>query len=527
MTQDSTSPFAKAGELTLTVHLGRANRHGCVTGATGTGKTVTLQRLAELFSDQGVPVFVADVKGDLSGIAAAGSSAPKLRERLAQLGLPEPEWRGCPTMLWDIWGESGHPLRATPADMGPLLLGRALNLNETQSGVLSIAFKIADDNAWEALDLKDVRALVQYVGDHAADIKTSYGNVSSASVGAIMRALLQLEEQGADAFFGEPMLDISDLMRVDSEGRGYVNVLRAERLMQSPRLYATCLLWMLSELFETLPEVGDTDRPKLVFFFDEAHLLFDSAPSVLLEKIEQVVRLIRSKGVGLFFVTQSPLDIPDSVLAQLGNRVQHALRAFTKRDQKGVKAVAETMRPNPELDIERCVQELAVGEALVSLLDDDGVPGVTQRALIVPPANRLGPLSDAERAEVVARSPIAGRYEERIDRDSAYEQLTEDAHDSGHNHDDRRATQNRDRDRSSRAKSNARAKGEDASEEPAAGDYIKDMLFGSKGPRGGHRPGLVETLAKSAARSMGTNLARELSRGLLGSLLGGGNRKRR
>jgi len=514
---DSTLSLAKAGELELSLLLSRANRHGCVTGATGTGKTVTLERLAELFSNQGVPVFLADVKGDLSGIAAPGAPNPKLQERLDQLGVPTPTWRGCPALLWDIWGESGHPLRATPADMGPLLLSRALNLNDTQSGVLSIAFKLADDHGWEALDLKDVRALVQYVGEHAAELKNTLGNVSSASVGAIMRALLQLEEQGGDALLGEPMLDIADLMRVDSQGRGFVSILRAERLMQSPRLYATCLLWLLSELFETLPEVGDVDKPKLVFFFDEAHLLFDAAPPVLLEKIEQVVRLIRSKGVGLYFATQSPLDIPDGVLGQLGNRVQHALRAFTKRDQRAVQAVAETMRPNPDFDLERAIQELAVGEALISLLDDKGVPGVTQRAFVVPPATRLGPLTEAERSALIAGSPIAGRYEQRSDRASAYEAL------SGN------ATPSEDADADSEAEEqptrSARKRG--SAPEPTAGDMVKDVLFGSTGPRGGRREGLVEALAKSAARSMGSSFARELSRGIFDTLLGGASSRKR
>jgi DNA helicase HerA-like ATPase len=503
---ESTLTLAKNDELELALLLSRANRHGCVTGATGTGKTVTLERLAEMFSRNGVPVFLADVKGDLSGIAAAGAPNPKLTQRLTQLGLPEPEWESCPAMLWDIWGESGHPLRATPADMGPLLLSRALNLNDTQSGVLSIAFKLADEQGWEALDLKDVRALVQYVGEHAAELKTSHGNVTSASVGAIMRSLLQLEEQGADALFGEPMLDITDLTRVDRRGHGYVNILRAERLLQSPRLYATCVLWLLSELFEALPEVGDVDKPKLVFFFDEAHLLFDSAPPVLLEKIEQVVRLIRSKGVGLYFVTQSPLDVPDAVLGQLGNRVQHALRAFTKRDQKAVNAVADTMRPNPQIDMERAIQELAVGEALISLLDDQGVPGVTQRAFVLPPATRLGPLTADERSALIARSPLAGRYDKRIDRASAYEAISGET-----------ASDEDDDDKPARKQRGAAPKAE-----PSSGDMIKDVLFGSTGPRGGKREGLVETFAKSAARSMGSSLVREISRGLLGSLLGGG-----
>ena len=491
--------IAKTGELELQLLLSRANRHGCVTGATGTGKTVTLQRLAESFSQQGVPVFLADVKGDLAGLAAPGKATPKLQERLAQLGEEEPEWASCPTMFWDIWGKAGHPVRATAADIGPLLLSRVLNLNDTQAGVLSVVFKLADENDWLAIDLKDLRALVQYAGEHAAELKTTHGNISSSSVGAIVRALTQLEEQGASALLGEPMLDVADLMRVDDRGHGYVSVLNAERLLQSPRLYATCLLWLLSELFENLPEVGDVERPKLVLFFDEAHLLFDGAPEALLEKIELVVRLIRSKGVGLYFVTQSPLDIPDAILGQLGNRVQHALRAFTKRDQKAVKAVAETMRPNPELDLERAIQELAVGEALISLLDEQGVPGVTQRAFVLPPASRLGPLTPDERAAVIRSSPVAGSYEALVDRESAFEQLSE------------------------------------RTDEPAAkpqpkedsGNTLQDVLFGSTGPRGGRREGLVEVLARSAARSMGSSIAREISRGVLGSLLGGSKPKSR
>jgi DNA helicase HerA-like ATPase len=493
--------IAKAGELELQLLLSRANRHGCVTGATGTGKTVTLQRLAESFSNSGVPVFLADVKGDLAGIAAPGKLTPKLSERLAQLGAAEPEWSGCPALLWDIWGQAGHPVRATAADIGPLLLSRVLNLNDTQAGVLSIAFKVADEHGWLALDLKDLRALVQYVGEHAGELKTTHGNVSSASVGAIVRGLTQLEEQGGSALLGEPMLDVSDLMRVDSAGRGYVSVLSAERLLQSPRLYATCLLWLLSELFESLPEVGDVERPKLVLFFDEAHLLFDGAPQALLEKIELVVRLIRSKGVGLYFVTQSPLDIPDAVLGQLGNRIQHALRAFTKRDQKAVKAVAETMRPNPQLDLERAIQELAVGEALISLLDEQGVPDVTQRGFVLPPASRLGSLTSEERAELVRKSPVAGSYEHTIDRESAYEQLSQASPDAP--------------EEKAKAKPNA------------AGSTLQDVLFGSTGPRGGKREGLVEVLAKSAARSMGSSFAREFSRGVLGSLLGGSQSRRR
>ena len=363
-----------------------ANRHGAITGATGTGKTVTLQVLAEGFSRIGVPVFMADVKGDLTGIAKPGELGSKMKERLDRLGLPEPKWGGTPVTLWDVWGEQGHPVRATISDMGPLLLARLLNLNETQEGVLAIAFKIADDNQLLLLDLKDLRALLQFIGDNAARFKTEYGNVSPASIGAIQRGLLQIDEQGADRFFGEPMLDIDDLMQTDSQGRGVANILAADKLMENPRLYATFLLWLLSELYENLPEVGDRDKPKLVFFFDEAHLLFSDASQALIEKVEQVVRLIRSKGVGVYFVTQNPLDIPDKVLGQLGNRVQHALRAFTPRDQKAVKSVADTMRPNPKIDAQKVITELAVGEALVSLLDAKGAPSVTERVWILPPA---------------------------------------------------------------------------------------------------------------------------------------------
>ena len=366
-----------------------ANRHGCITGATGTGKTVTLQVLAESFSRIGTPVFMADVKGDLSGISQAGAASPKLARRLADLGLPEPAWGASPTTLWDIFGAQGHPIRATVSDLGPLLLARMLDLNDTQAGVLNLVFKIADDNGLLLLDLKDLRAMLQHVGDHAAELRTRYGQVSAASIGAIQRSLLRLESEGADTFFGEPMLDVFDWMRTDAQGRGMVNILAADRLMQSPRLYAVFLLWMLADLYERLPEVGDLDKPKLVFFFDEAHLLFKDAPAALLEKIEQVVRLIRSKGVGIYFVTQNPLDVPDTVLSQLGNRVQHALRAFTPRDQKAVKAAAETFRPNPKLNTAQVITELGKGEALVSFLEGNGVPALVDRALIRPPSARL------------------------------------------------------------------------------------------------------------------------------------------
>src|SRR6188768_1638814 len=395
-----------------------ANRHGLVTGATGTGKTVTLQTLAENFSRQGVPVFMADVKGDLTGITQPGSVSPKMAAILKERGIEAPAPAACPATLWDVFADdkaaSGHPVRATVSDMGPLLLARMLDLNETQEGVLQLVFKIADDHGLLLLDLKDLRAMLQHVGDNAADFRTQYGNVSAASVGAIQRGLMQIESQGGDKFFGEPMLDIADFMQTVS-GKGVVNILAADKLMNSPRLYATFLLWMLSELFETLPEIGDPEKPKLVFFFDEAHLLFNEAPKALIERIELVVRLVRSKGVGVFFVTQNPLDIPDSVLGQLGNRVQHALRAFTPRDQKAVKSAADTMRAKPGLDIATAITELAVGEALVSLLDAKGRPGVTERVYVLPPGSQLGPITPAQRAALVQGSVVAGAYEKTVD----------------------------------------------------------------------------------------------------------------
>ncbi|HVE48267.1 MAG TPA: helicase HerA-like domain-containing protein [Casimicrobiaceae bacterium] len=479
-----------------------ANRHGAITGATGTGKTVSLQVLAEHFSRIGVPVFMADVKGDLTGVSQAGELSTKMGERLARLKLPEPKWQGYPVTLWDVWGEQGHPVRATISDMGPLLLARILNLNETQEGVLALAFKIADDNQLLLLDLKDLRALLQFVGDNAAKFKTEYGNVSTASVGAIQRGLLQLEQQGGDKFFGEPMLDVSDLMQTDSQGRGIINILAADKLMTNPRLYATFLLWLLAELYENLPEVGDRDKPKLVFFFDEAHLLFSEAPSALLEKVEQVVRLIRSKGVGVYFVTQNPLDIPDKVLGQLGNRIQHALRAFTPRDQKAVRSVAETMRPNPKIDTERAILELAVGEALVSFLDAKGSPGVTERVWILPPGSRIGPISPQERTKLMQGSLVAGTYEKVVDRESAFEKIkaragTPDAQQPVPG-----------------------APGQTRSSSGGMFGGLSDILFGSTGPRGGRREGMAEALAKSAARTVGSSIAREVTRGVLGSLLG-------
>lgn len=472
-----------------------ANRHGCITGATGTGKTVTLQVLAEQFSRMGTPVFVSDVKGDLSGISQAAVPNPKLAERLAKLGLPEPQWGGSPVTFWDIFGQQGHPVRATVSDMGPLLLARMLELNDTQEGVLNMVFKLADDEGHLILDLKDLRAMLQEVGERAAELRTRYGNVSSASVGAIQRSLLRLESQGADHFFGEPMLDIFDLMRTDASGKGMVNILAADRLMQSPRLYAVFLLWMLAELFERLPEVGDPDKPKFVFFFDEAHLLFEDAPRALLEQIEQVVRLIRSKGVGVYFVTQNPADIPDSVLGQLGNRIQHALRAFTPRDQKAVRVAAQTMRPNPDLDIEQAITELGVGEALVSLLDAKGSPSVTQRVWMCAPGSRIGPATEAERQQLRSSSMLGGKYEQSIDRESAYEVLLK---------------------RAEGMAAQTPQRSTDQEQEQGLAGTVSDFLFGSTGPRGGRRDGVVQSAVKSAIRST----ANQLVRGMLGALIG-------
>ncbi len=415
--------IAKNAKTELFLLPALANRHGLITGATGTGKTVTLQVMAERFSSIGVPVFMADVKGDLSGITQPGAASPKLLERLKLIGVAEPEYAGSPAVFWDVFGEQGHPIRATVSDLGPLLLSRVLDLNETQAGVLSLVFKVADDNGLLLLDLKDLRAMLQHVGDHAQEFQTNYGNVSAASIGAIQRGLLALEQQGAEKFIGEPMLNVDDLLQTGPGGRGVVNILVADRLLNAPKLYSTLLLWLLSELYERLPEVGDRDKPKLVFFFDEAHLLFTDAPKSLLDKIEQVVRLIRSKGVGVYFVTQNPLDVPETVLGQLGNRVQHALRAFTPRDQKAVKAAAETMRPNPKIDTEKAITELAVGEALVSFLDEKGRPTAVERAYVLPPAGRIGPATPDERQRVIAGSGLAGVYDKPVDRESAYERL--------------------------------------------------------------------------------------------------------
>ncbi|WP_119964845.1 helicase HerA-like domain-containing protein [Simplicispira lacusdiani] len=506
-------PLLIAKHASTECHLlpGLANRHGLITGATGTGKTVTLQTLAESFSRIGVPVFMADVKGDLTGASQPGRIGEKMAAVLQERGLPLPAPQACPTTLWDVFGAQGHPVRATVTDMGPLLLGRMLNLNETQLGVLNLVFKIADDSGLLLLDLKDLRAMLQYVGDNAKEFTTEYGNISAASVGAIQRGLLQIEQQGGDQFFGEPMLDIQDFMQTDTNGHGVVNILAADKLMNSPRLYATFLLWMLSELFEQLPEIGDPEKPKLVFFFDEAHLLFNEAPKVLVERIELVVRLVRSKGVGVYFVTQNPLDIPDSVLAQLGNRVQHALRAFTPRDQKAVKATATTMRQNPGLDIETAITELAVGEALVSFLDAKGRPGVTERVYVLPPGSQIGPVTPQQRQALMAGSLVAGVYEKVVDRESAYEKLKGRA--------EQMTAQAQDGAAGGKA-----APGAPADEGGGLLGGLNDVLFGSTGPRGGRRDGLAQTMAKSAVRTMGTTLGREILRGVLGSVFGGRRR---
>src|SRR5512143_363000 len=483
-------PIAK-GKEEVSILTRMANRHGLIAGATGTGKTVTLRVIAEQFSRIGVPIFMADIKGDLSGIARPGGDKPAFTERAKQLGLADFAFEGFPTEFWDVFGQQGHPVRTTVSEMWPLLLSRVLNLNEVQSGVLTLIFKIADDNGLLLLDLKDLRAMAQFVGDNAAEFRTGYGNISAASIGAIQRGLLTLEEQGGGEFFGEPALDLSDLMQTGAGGRGVVNILAADRLMQSPKLYATFLLWMLAELYETLPEVGDLDKPKLVFFFDEAHLLFTDAPKALEEKIEQVVRLIRSKGVGVYFVTQNPLDIPETVLGQLGNRVQHALRAFTPKDQKAVKAAAQTFRPNPKLDVAEAIMELAVGEALVSVLDAKGSPTEVERAMVFPPRSRLAPLSPEERAAVVKGSVLYGHYEAVVDRESAYEKLK------------------------------AKAGGDAAPAEADGG------ILGTPGPRGRDaRPssqagGLFGAMAKSAAHAIGSQIGRQIIRGVLGSILGG------
>ncbi len=482
--------IAKSAEDFLYILPKMANRHGLIAGATGTGKTVTLQSLAEGFSALGVPVFMADVKGDLSGMSQIGGGNPKVEARVQQLGLSDYTPKASSVTFWDVFGEKGHPVRTTVAEMGPLLLARMLNLNDVQGGVLNSIFKIADDNGWLLLDLKDLRAMSQFAAENSSTYQTEYGNISAASVGAIQRSLLQLETEGGDLLFGEPALNLDDLLQTDAQGRGVVNILASDKLFNSPRVYATFLLWLLSELFEKMPEVGDLEMPKLVFFFDEAHLLFTDAPQALMQKIEQVVRLIRSKGVGIYFVSQNPLDIPDVVLGQLGNRVQHALRAFTPRDQKAVNTAAETFRGNPKLDVSTAITELGVGEALVSFLDEKGVPTPVERAFICPPHSRIGPATDAERAAVINQSLVKGVYENMQDRESAYEILKKRA--------DEKAV-------------------EQTPEEDRGFDW-GSVLGGSK--RTSRSDSVIESAAKSAARAVGSQLGRAIVRGVLGSILG-------
>ncbi|MFN0098293.1 MAG: helicase HerA-like domain-containing protein [Gemmatimonadaceae bacterium] len=515
--------IAKNAHTTVGVLPNLANRHGCITGATGTGKTITVQVLTERFSSIGVPVFVADVKGDFAGIAKSGAMSEKLQARLDKNGIPAPMFGACPVTFWDVFGKQGHPVRATISDMGPLLISRLLNLNETQEGVLSIVFRVADDNGLLLLNLADLRGMLQFVADNSAQVKTQYGNVSAASVGAIQRGLLQLEDQGGAKFFGEPMLDISDLMQT-VDGKGVVNVLAADQLMQNPRLYACFLLWMLSELYENLPEVGDLPQPKLIFFFDEAHLLFNDAPTALVEKVELVVRLIRSKGVGVYFATQNPMDIPDSILGQLGHRVQHALRAFTPKDQKAVRATAETMRPNPGLDVEKAILELSVGEALVSMMEASGAPGMTERAWILPPGTRIGPLTPEERQAVMQTSLVAGTYEKEVDRESAFEMLRARTAAAGETAPGAPHAAGAG---GSPLGGGAGSKTGGAAAAGATGAVLGGLgglIFGTTGPRGGKRDGMVDIVAKSAARSVGNSIARSLVRGVLGSLLGGKRR---
>ena len=502
---DPGSIYLGKGSTPQHLNLKRANRHGLIAGATGTGKTVSLQIMAEGFSDAGVPVFMADVKGDLSGISQEGSPHPKLAERAEVIGFSDYALKPYPVVFWDMFGKQGHPVRTTMSEMGPLMLTRLLELNDTQEGVLNIAFRVADDNGLLLLDLKDLRAMMNFVAENASDLSIEYGNVSKASVGAIQRRLLTLEQQGGKKFFGEPALDLADLMQCDGDGRGIISILAADKLMQQPKLYSTFLLWLLSELFEELPEVGDPDKPKLVFFFDEAHLLFEDAPKALVQKVEQVVRLIRSKGVGVYFVSQNPLDIPEDVLGQLGNRVQHALRAFTPRDKKAVRAAATTFRQNPAFDAETAITELGVGEALVSTLDARGIPSVVERTLIRPPSSRLGPAKDDERKKVVSTSFCAGKYEQGEDRVSAYEKLQERA------------------ETAAREAQEAEDTEADRYYEPPAAKKSRQRKTRtrSSGQRRSNRQGIMETMAKSVVRSVGSAIGRKIARGLLGSLLKG------
>jgi len=480
-----------------------ANRHGLVAGATGTGKTVTLQVMAEAFSSIGVPVFAADVKGDLCGISQPGTDNPKIAERVRKLKLDKFVFAGCPVTCWDVLGEQGHPVRATISEMGPLLLARLLNLNDVQESVLALVFKIADDSGLLLLDVKDLQAMLQYVGDNAKQFQTQYGNISAASIGSIQRGILAIQQQGGEKFFGEPALNLDDLLQTDSNGHGLVNILAADKLIQSPKLYATFLLWMLTALFEQLPEVGDPDKPRLVFFFDEAHLLFSDLPKIIEDKVVQIVRLIRSKGIGVYFVTQNPLDLPETVLGQLGNRVQHALRAFTPKDQKSVRAAAETFRPNPALNIQEVITQLAVGEALVSFLDDAGTPTIVERALICPPHSQIGPITPELRKQLIQTSVVAGVYEKAVDRESAFEIL--------------KARAGQPLPTQSAAGTTPGA--------PASPPWYENIPGMSHTTTGGRRSdSVVDVMAKSAARAMGSSVGRQIIRGVLGSILGNSKR---
>ncbi len=482
-----------AGGKQVLLDAGMANRHGLITGATGTGKTITMQTLAESFSRLGVPVFAADIKGDLSGVARPGNEHPKITERVQSIGLTEHAFEGCPTVFWDVFGNKGHPVRTTISEMGPVLLANLLELNETQEGILHIAFALADEQGLLLLDLKDLRAMLNWVGDNAKELSREYGLVSRQSVTAILRRLLVLEESGGDRFFGEPALRVEHLLQNDFSGRGVISLLDATSLYTNARVYATFLLWLLSELMEQLPEQGDAPLPKLVFFFDEAHLLFDKAPPALLERITQVVRLIRSKGVGVFFVTQYPNDVPEEVIGQLGNRIQHALRAFTPRDRKALRAAAETFRPNPSFDTETVIGALGVGEALISTLDSKGVPSVVERTLISPPRSRIGPVTEQERNEMVARSPLRSAYAEVVDRESAFEQLKQ-------------------------REAELEALARQASERSERGSAAVQRDSRRGGGRG--RQSIAESFAKSLMRSIGSSIGRSIARGILGSITG-------
>lgn len=495
--------IAKSEGNDLYILASLANRHGLITGATGTGKTVTLQKIAENFSQIGVPIFLADVKGDLTGLGEKGVLSDKLQKRLANIDVTD--WRpdSSPLALWDVFAEKGIPVRSTVSDIGPILLARLLNLNDVQSGVLQLVFKIADDNGLLLLDFKDLRTLIQFIGDNAKKFTTQYGNISASSIGAIQRGLLSLEQQGAEFFLGEPMLDINDLLQVNEHGRGIINILSADKLYNSPKLYSVFLLWLLSELFEHLPEVGDLDKPKLVFFFDEAHLLFNDISPALLEKIEQVVRLIRSKGVGIYFSTQSPTDIPETILGQLGNRVQHALRAFTPKDQKAVKVAAQTMRANPNFDTEKAIMELGVGEALISFLDEKGRPNVVQRGMVIAPESKMGTMTLEDQLAIIHQSRFYSKYSNTIDRESAFEKLKQGF------------TINSENNQYS-AEINSEQNQSNNDQHGGVMDFLGSLIFGWKGAKGGQHDGVVQSVAKSATRQVVNQIGRQITRGILG-----------